>query len=75
MSATYALGTDSPAIIPGGIFTKPAAYDIEVSPTSITQIGIYKISLSVVNSQGLNVTTSFIVSITNTAPNWSAIPD
>ena len=36
MSATYEYGTNSPASIPGGIFTKPAAYDIEVTPTSFT---------------------------------------
>ena len=36
MSATYEFGTNSPASIPGGIFTKPAAYEIGVTPTSIT---------------------------------------
>ena len=75
MSATYALGASTPASIPGGIFTKPAAYDIEVAPTSITQLGVYTIALTVADPGALTATSSFTVSITNTAPTWSHIPD
>jgi hypothetical protein len=36
MTATYALGTNAPASIAGGIFDKPADYEIKVTPTSIS---------------------------------------
>ena len=36
MTATYALGANTPASIPGGIFTKPTSYEIAVTPTSVS---------------------------------------
>jgi hypothetical protein len=74
MSATYVLGGNTPSSIPGGIFTNPADYDIKVTPTSITELGVYTIDLTVLDPLGLSATSSFTVSITNTAPSWPAIP-
>ena len=51
-----------------------ADYDIKVTPTSITDLGVYTIDLTALDPLGLSATSSFTVSITNTAPSWSAIP-
>ena len=74
MTATYALGTNAPASIAGGVFDKPADYEIKVTPTSISEVGLYTIALKIEDPLGLSAESSFSVSITNTAPTWSAIP-
>jgi hypothetical protein len=47
MTATYKLNGGAAMAIPGGIFTQPSAFELNVAATSISNTGIYVISLQV----------------------------
>ena len=47
MTATYNFNGASPMPIPGGIFTKPDEFQIDVASTSIEDTGVYDITLTV----------------------------
>ena len=69
LTATYTLAGSSEVLsVPGGIFTKPSSFVITVASTSITDTGIYTFSLMVTDTSGLNMTTSFTLTITNEIP-------
>ena len=74
MTATYTKNTGSALAIPGGIFTKPDEFQIDVNSDGLVDVGIYMISLLVSDSL-LNVTSSYTLNITNERPKLvSALP-
>ena len=67
MTAMYTLNGGSPLPIPGGIFSKPAPFRINVTSVGSSDVGIYTISVIMSDSQ-LAVTASFTLNITNAIP-------
>ena len=47
MTATYKFNGGAATAIPGGIFTQPTAFQLNVATTSISNTGTYVISLQV----------------------------
>jgi len=74
MQATYSLNGGAAVPIPGGIFTQPTAYEIYLVTSSISQIGTYTIALTVSDPYGLTASSSFTITIQNTAPSWASAP-
>jgi hypothetical protein len=68
MKATYSLKGASATPIPGGIFTKPNEFQIDVASTSIEDTGVYTITLTVSDLLLSSFTQTFKVTVTNTAP-------
>ena len=68
MTATYRYNGGSALPIPGGIFLKPSQFQIDVASTSITDSGSYVITMTVSDDFPSNMTASFTVNVTNSAP-------
>jgi hypothetical protein len=68
MTATYSFNGASAMPIPGGIFTKPDEFQIDVASTSIADTGVYDITLTVSDLLLASLTQTFKVIVTNTAP-------
>lgn len=68
MTATYRFNGGAAMAIPGGIFTQPAAFQLEVAATSIINTGTYVISLQISDPYPLTLSTSFTLMITNKSP-------
>jgi hypothetical protein len=68
MTATYSLDGKAAENIPSGIFTVPSAFIILVKSTSITDTGVYTISVTFADPLPASVTQSFKVNVTNFAP-------
>ena len=63
-------------LIPGGIFAKLDDFKFQVTPTSFSNVGNYIISLEYTDTQKFSGIETFSLSITNTAPRFTAvIPD
>jgi hypothetical protein len=60
--------------IPGGIFTKPAEFEIDAVSTSISDTGSYVITMTVSDDFPSSVTTSFTLIVTNAAPKVVSVP-
>ena len=73
MLVTYTIGANAPVTIPSGIFTLPSTYTLQIAPTSITDLGVYSMTVKVTDPLGLFATSTFTVTITNTAPSWLTI--
>jgi len=73
MTATYSLNGGSAQSISGGLFTKTSPLTIKATSTSISDVGIYTISVIVSDSK-LSVTSSFTLDITNTSPRLISPP-
>jgi hypothetical protein len=65
---TYKYNGGSETVIPGGIFTKPDEFQIDVASTSIADTGSYVITITVSDDFPSSITTSFTVNVTNAAP-------
>jgi hypothetical protein len=68
MTATYSSNGASAMPIPGGIFTKPADFQIDVASTSIEDTGVYTITLIVSDLLQASFTQAFKVTVTNAPP-------
>jgi hypothetical protein len=62
-AASYLLGANPSVSIPGGIFTLQNSLEMVVSPSSVASVGVYTISVTVSDTFGLSVSTSFTVTI------------
>jgi hypothetical protein len=62
-AASYVLGANPSVSIPGGIFTLQNSLEMVVSPSSVASVGVYTISVTVSDTFGLSVSTSFTVTI------------
>lgn len=60
--------------LPGGIFTKPSEFQIDVASTSITDTGIYVITMTVSDNFTSSFTSTFTLNITNAAPRVANVP-
>lgn len=74
MAATYSLNGGATVAIPGGIFSIPSAFTIDVNSTSIANTGVYTITLTVKDPLPAFVTQKFNVTITNAKPRVVRIP-
>jgi hypothetical protein len=77
MTATYRYNGGNAMPIPGisgGIFTMPSEFQIYVASTSITDTGSYAITVTVYDNFPSNLTASFNLIITNTAPKVVTAP-
>ena len=68
MTATYTYNGGAALTIPGGIFTKPAEFQIDVTSTLMADIGTYIITMIVSDDFPASFTSTFMLSITNTVP-------
>jgi hypothetical protein len=68
MIATYKRNGGTTVTIPNGIFTVTSAFTIEVISTSVADIGVYVITMTVSDDFPKSVTTSFTLNVTNSAP-------
>jgi len=68
MTATYSLNGGTAVNIPNGIFTVPSPFIILVNSTSITDTGLYTITLTISDPLPASVTQTFKVNVTNSAP-------
>jgi PKD repeat protein len=76
MTATYSLNGASATPIPGGIFTKPNEFQIDVASTSIEDSGVYTITLTVSDLLLASFTQIFKVTVTNASPRiTSSLPN
>jgi hypothetical protein len=73
MLATYQLNGGAVSTIPGGIFSVPTPFTIDVASVGLVDVGTYKISLSVSDSLA-TVTTSYTLKITNASPRLISTP-
>jgi hypothetical protein len=73
MVASYQLNGGAVSTIPGGIFSVPTLFTIDVASVGLVDVGTYKISLSVSDSLA-TVTTSYTLSITNASPRLISTP-
>ena len=74
MTATYSLNGGAAVKIPSGIFTVPSAFEIIVASTSISDTGVYTMSITVSDPLPASVTQIFKVDVTNTAPRLISAP-
>jgi hypothetical protein len=76
MTATYSFNGASEMAIPGGIFTLPTEFQIDVASTSIADSGEYTIKLTVSDVLLATLTQTFKVTVTNAAPKiTSSLPN
>jgi hypothetical protein len=68
IQATFSLSGGSSIAIPSGIFTQLSNEDLLVTSTSISDIGIYTITLIISDLEPKTLTSSFTVEVLNTAP-------
>jgi hypothetical protein len=74
MAATYSLNGGANVAIPGGIFTVPSDFTLDVKSTSIANTGVYTITLTVKDPLPASVTQKFTLKITNAVPSVVSIP-
>jgi hypothetical protein len=74
MTATYKYNGGRAIQIPGGIFTKPSEFQIDVASTSITDTGTYVIEMTVSDDFPSSMLATFKLSVTNDAPKVVAVP-
>jgi hypothetical protein len=74
VTATYSLNGGAAVKIPIGIFTVPSAFEIVVASTSISDTGVYTMSITVSDPLPASVTQIFKVDVTNTAPRLISAP-
>jgi hypothetical protein len=74
MIATCKLSGGAAVTIPNGIFNMTSPFTIEVASTSITDTGVYTITLAVSDPLSASVTQTFIVNVTNAAPRVTNSP-
>jgi hypothetical protein len=60
--------------LPGGIFTKPAEFQIDVTSTSIADTGTYVITMVISDPFPASFTSTFTLSITNAIPRVATVP-
>ena len=74
MEATYSLNGVAAVAIPGGIFSVPSPFTLDVTSNSIANTGVYTIRLTVKDQLPASVTQSFTINITNSVPKVVSIP-
>ena len=74
MTATYTYNAGAALALPGGIFTKPAEFQIDVTSASIADTGTYVITMIISDTFPASFTSTFTLSITNAIPRVATVP-
>jgi hypothetical protein len=73
-TVTYTYNAGAALALPGGIFTKPAEFQIDVTSASIADTGTYVITMIIYDTFPASFTSTFTLSITNAIPRVATVP-
>jgi hypothetical protein len=73
-TVTYTYNAGAALALPGGIFTKPAEFQIDVTSASIADTGTYVITMIISDTFPASFTSTFTLSITNAIPRVATVP-